>query len=147
MARTFRRQRVAHPIAELNITNLVDLAFVLLIVFMITVQVIREEQMIRVNLPQELKSPQNQPDPTVRVDTITVDANGDYFINGDRIAFPALQLTLRDFAAEPKPPIIRIAGDIVTQWGKVAAVMTELKKHPTADGTLMKLDIATETIP
>ena len=35
MARTFRRRRQMHAVSELNVTNLVDLAFVLLIVFML----------------------------------------------------------------------------------------------------------------
>ena len=35
MARNFRRHRVSHPIADLNVTNLIDLGFMLLIIFMI----------------------------------------------------------------------------------------------------------------
>ena len=34
MARTFRQRRQMHAVAELNVTNLLDLAFVLLIIFM-----------------------------------------------------------------------------------------------------------------
>ena len=34
MARVFRRKHTAHPIADLNVTNLIDLGFMLLIIFM-----------------------------------------------------------------------------------------------------------------
>ena len=34
MARSFRRQRQSAPISDLNVTNLIDLGFTLLIVFM-----------------------------------------------------------------------------------------------------------------
>jgi len=139
MARTFRRQRVAHPIADLNITNLVDLAFVLLIVFMITAQVMREEQTISVNLPVESRAKQEKPDPTLRTETISIDARGNYSLQGRPISFRDLQVQLRAFGAEPKQPIIRVAGDREAIYGKVAEIITEMKKH-----NLGKLDLATE---
>ena len=63
MARTFRRQRTASPIADLNLTNLIDLGFTLLIIFMISTPLIQSEQTIPVNLPVEAKSEQAKPDP------------------------------------------------------------------------------------
>lgn len=142
MARTFRRQRAAHPIADLNITNLVDLAFVLLIVFMIATPLIQQEQTIPVKLPAEAKSEQQKPDPTLRVETITVDARGNYFLGGRPITFRDLQVQLRAFAAEPKKPTVRLAGDVAGSWGKIAAVIAELKKYD-----LLRMDIATEATP
>jgi len=139
MARTFRRHRAAHPIAELNITNLVDLAFVLLIVFMIATPFMQQEQTIPVKLPAEERTKQDKPDPTLRTETITIDARGNYFLNRRPIAFRDLQVQFRAFASEEKQPIIRIAGDVDGSWGKVAAVVSELKKH-----NLTRIDIATE---
>ena len=46
MARTFRRTRATHPISELNVTNLIDLAFTLLIIFMISTPLIQQEQTV-----------------------------------------------------------------------------------------------------
>ena len=43
MARSFRRQHTRHPISELNVTNLIDVAFTLLIIFMIATPLIQEE--------------------------------------------------------------------------------------------------------
>ena len=51
MARNFRRKHTAHPIADLNVTNLIDLGFMLLIIFMVATPLIQQEQKIPVNLP------------------------------------------------------------------------------------------------
>ena len=58
MARTFRRRQTAAPISELNVTNLIDLGFTLLIIFMIATPLIQQEQTIPVNLPAEGKKNQ-----------------------------------------------------------------------------------------
>src|SRR5574344_1032534 len=57
MARTFRRQRQSHPISELNVTNLIDLGFTLLIIFMIATPLINQEQTMPMQLPITSKSP------------------------------------------------------------------------------------------
>ena len=44
MARNFRRPRSAQPIADLNVTNLIDLGFMLLIIFMVVATVSKQEQ-------------------------------------------------------------------------------------------------------
>lgn len=56
MARTFKRPRAMQPLSELNVTNLIDVAFTLLIIFMIATPLIQQEQTIPVNLPVESKS-------------------------------------------------------------------------------------------
>ena len=80
MARTFRRQRTAHPIADLNLTNLIDLGFTLLIIFMIATPLINQEQTIPVTLPTESKSAQQKPDPKTRFVAISVDARGNIYL-------------------------------------------------------------------
>ena len=54
MARTFRHRQTAAPISELNVTNLIDLGFTLLIIFMISTPLIQSEQTIPV---KRLKRP------------------------------------------------------------------------------------------
>ncbi len=51
MARNFRRPRSAQPIADLNVTNLIDLGFMLLIIFMVVATVSKQEQSLPVSLP------------------------------------------------------------------------------------------------
>ena len=54
MARDFKRQNKLAVISELNVTPLIDLAFSLLIIFMITTPVI--EQYNRIDLPSQKTS-------------------------------------------------------------------------------------------
>ncbi|HVS51574.1 MAG TPA: biopolymer transporter ExbD [Opitutaceae bacterium] len=139
MARIFRRKHTAQPIADLNVTNMIDLGFTLLIIFMITTSYSQQEQTIAVKLPPEAKSIQQKPDPESRVETISIDARGNYFLGGKAVSFRDLQVQLHVFATEPKQPIIRIAGDVAGSYGKIAAVITELKRQ-----NLSRIDIATE---
>src|ERR1043166_2000518 len=81
MARTFRRKQTAHPIAELNVTNMIDLGFTLLIIFMITTSYSQQEQTIPVNLPTVSKTPQQKADKADKFVAISVDASGSFYID------------------------------------------------------------------
>ena len=70
MARSFTRRNKLSVISELNVTPLIDLAFSLLIIFMITTPLI--EQYNRVNLPEQSSSVK-QPPPPVEDKYITID--------------------------------------------------------------------------
>lgn len=142
MARNFRRSRsaAAHPIADLNVTNLIDLGFMLLIIFMVAAPLMKEEQSINVDLPKESAAPQEKPDPDLRTESITIDARGNYYLNGAAISFPDLQTRIAAFGAEANPPVMRLRGDRNVILDKAIQVMVEIKKHPK----LKKFDFATE---
>lgn len=129
MARTFRQRRQMHAVAELNVTNLLDLAFVLLIIFMIATPLITAEQTIPVNLPSESKSVQTKPDPDVTFQQVSIDQQGAYFFGDKRVTLSELQARLRELGAESKPPVIRIRADLTLQWQQVVTLMDELKKN------------------
>lgn len=140
MARTFRRKQPAHPIAELNVTNLIDVAFTLLIIFMIATPLIQQEQTIPVNLPVESKSAQPRPDKAQRFVAISIDGKGGYYVSDQPVSFRELQSKLRAFAGEAKPPVIRIRGDAKVPYEKVIQLMDELKKN-----NLSKVTFDTQT--
>src|SRR5580700_2768999 len=121
MARTFRRPRQSHPIAEMNVTNLIDLGFTLLIIFMIATPLINQEQTIPVNLPSTSKVAQHKPDASTRYVAVSIDAKGNYYLESQPtiVPFAELQSRLRAYAAEPKPPVIRIRGDLQVHYEKV----------------------------
>ena len=144
MARNFRRSRQLHPIAELNVTNLIDLGFTLLIIFMIATPLINHEQSIPINLPNESKSPQTQPDPKTTFQTVAIDKQGRYYF-GDgstAVTFAQLQSQLHTLAALPetKRPVVRIRADLSLQWQQVVKLMDELKKNQ-----LSKITFDTQT--
>lgn len=130
MARTFRRRQTAAPISELNVTNLIDLGFTLLIIFMITTSA-KQEQTIPVNLPAESRSPQAKPDKDARYVAISIDAKGNFYLDNRATPVPyaELRVRLREFALESKPPVMRIRGDAKLPYEKVIQLMDELKRN------------------
>ncbi len=138
MARTFRQRRQMHAVAELNVTNLLDLAFVLLIIFMIATPLITAEQTIPVNLPSESKSPQ-KPDPDQTFQQISINRQGAYYFGDKAVTLSELQARLRQLSTEKTPPVISIRADLTLQWQQVVTLMDELKKS-----NLSKISFATQ---
>ena len=129
MARIFRRPRHLHPVAELNITNMVDLGFTLLIIFMISTPLIQSEQTIPVNLPVEGKKLQQPPPSDTDFQAIAIDRAGNFYFGSKRVSFAELSSNLGALSARPKPPVIRIRADLTLQWQQVVRVMDEIRKH------------------
>ena len=140
MARIFRRPRHLHPVAELNITNMVDLGFTLLIIFMISTPLIQKEQTIPVNLPGESKKAQAEPPADTDFQAVAIDKGGNFYFGSKRVSFAELSSNLGAMAARSKPPVIRIRADLALQWQQVVRVMDEIKKH-----NLTKITFDTET--
>jgi len=129
MARTFRRPRSSHPISELNVTNLIDVAFTLLIIFMIATPLIQQEQTIPVNLPAESAKSQAKPPPDMEFQAVAIDRSGNYYVGTRRVTFAELSGSLAGMAAKANPPVIRIRADLTLQWQQVVRLMDEIKKH------------------
>lgn len=126
MARTFRRPRQSHPISELNVTNLIDLAFTLLIIFMTATPLITQEQTVPVNLPVEAKSEQSQPDKNTKFVALTIDAKGITYIDNTPVNSSDLALRLRGY--DVKNTVIRIRAEGNVQYQKIITLMEEVKK-------------------
>ena len=129
MARTFRRPRATHPISDLNVTNLIDLAFTLLIIFMISTPLIQQEQTVRVDLPVESKSRQTPPEQDDRFVTITIRADGSCLVGTQPVPIANLRRHLVTYAAEPKPPVFRIRMDAKATAQHFISVMDALKQN------------------
>ena len=141
MARTFRRHRTANPIADLNVTNLIDLGFMLLIIFMVATPLIQQEQSIQVNLPTESKRPQDAADKDLTFQSISIDKRGNYYFGSSRIDYEELRPRLEELSRRPKPPVIRIRADLSLQWQQVVKLMDEIKKQ-----NLTKITFDTQTV-
>jgi len=113
------------------VTNLIDLGFILLIIFMIASPLIQQEQTIPINLPSESKSPQAKPDKDVRFVTVSIDGKGFYYMDQRpaSMSFGDLKMRLKALAADPKPPVIRIRADAKLPYEKIVQLMDELKKN------------------
>jgi biopolymer transport protein ExbD len=129
MARNFRRKHSSQPIADLNVTNLIDLGFMLLVIFMVVTPLIQQEQKIPIDLPIESVKPQQKPDPKERFETITVQADGGVLLDGRPFTIRQLAPELAKFAAEAKPPVIQLRCDAKATMQHIITVMDELQKH------------------
>ena len=129
MAKIFRRPRHLNPVAELNITNMVDLGFTLLIIFMISTPLIQSEQTIPVNLPVEGKKLQQKPPSDTDFQIVAIDRAGNFYFGAKRVSFAELTSNLGALAAKPKPPVIRVRADLTLQWQQVVQVMDVIKKQ------------------
>src|SRR5580692_6977531 len=94
---------------ELNITPLLDLVFVLLVIFIITTP-----QMMN-NLEMTLPSgnpPKSKEKP--KVNNIVVDANGNTFLNNEFVTIDDLKIKLEDIQqSDPSPSVVVKGSDNV----------------------------------
>lgn len=128
MARNFRRHRTSHPIADLNVTNLIDLGFMLLIIFMVVASMAKQEQTLPVDLPHESASVQQPPKSDDKFETITIQADGSFSLGARRVTRVELAREFATFAKQPKPPVFRIRGDSKATLQYMVIVFDEMKK-------------------
>jgi len=116
--RRFSQRSYLVTLSEINITPLLDLAFVLLIIFVITTPLL--EQSITLNLPRGGRPDAQQIRRNVR--TVEVSNTGVYTLDKQRMTLPELSARLAEEYRANRNLIIYIRGDKDGPFGKVAAV-------------------------
>src|SRR3954471_14603173 len=100
---------------EINMTPLVDVMLVLLIIFIITVPVMKHA--VEIDLPRATAQPQDTKPETIR---LSVDAQGQYWWNERQVAEADLPRLLKAEAGKPVQPELHIRGDKAVRYEKVA---------------------------
>jgi biopolymer transport protein ExbD len=108
---------------EINMTPLVDVMLVLLIIFIITVPVMKHS--VEVDLPRASSRPEGAKPETVR---LSVDAQGAYFWNESRIEDRDLERMLKDAAAKNPQPELHIRGDKAVRYERVAQALSAAQR-------------------
>ena len=127
MARDFKRQNKLAVISDLNVTPLIDLAFSLLIIFMITTPVI--EQYNRIDLPSQNTS-QTQEPPKLGRSIYYYRSKWTIPVGKDPVSQVALESKLDEVAAaEGDQPTIHIRGDRSLPYQKIMDVVNMLKSR------------------
>jgi biopolymer transport protein ExbD len=103
---------------EINMTPLVDVMLVLLIIFIITVPVMKHS--VNIDLPRATNQPQDTKPETVR---LSVDAQGRYFWNESPVDEKDLERMLKAEAAKSPQPELHLRGDKEVRYEKVAQAM------------------------
>ncbi len=114
------------PMADINVTPLVDVMLVLLIIFMVTAPLLTAG--VPVNLPDSRAKPLDQDkQPT----EISLDADGRIFIAKEEVsqeAFPGRLDAIAAQSGEGDPPQVYLRADKALDYGRVMRVMGELNR-------------------
>ncbi|MEY4676178.1 MAG: putative biopolymer transport protein [Pseudomonadota bacterium] len=109
--------------SEINMTPFVDVMLVLLIIFIITIPVMKHA--VNIELPRASNQPQDAKPQTIR---LTVDAQGQYFWN-DALVDEAKLDSLLQAEAQKKPQApLHIRGDRAVRYERVAQAMAAAQR-------------------
>ena len=114
------------PLAEINVTPLVDVMLVLLIIFMVTAPLLTAG--VPVNLPDSRAKPLEPENKPVQ---ISLDGEGRLFVDETELAdgdLPARLERIASTADGPEPPQIFLRADRGLDYGRVMRVMGELNR-------------------
>ncbi len=109
--------------SEINMTPLVDVMLVLLIIFIITMPVIQHT--VKVALPRASSSRDQTPTDKLQ---LSVDAQGQFYLDQQAVSADALQERLRAQAAREPQPQLYIRGDKNVPYERVAQAMTAAQR-------------------
>jgi biopolymer transport protein ExbD len=122
---------------ELNITPLLDLAFVLLVIFIITTPQLSND--LEMNLPSPKKT--NTPAPPPKINRILVETSGRITFNDQPVELPALKQTLVAMKAGDPDTSVVVRGSADVDYQKVISVLDILQQVD-----ITKVGLATETV-
>src|ERR1700753_681043 len=115
------------PMAEINVTPLVDVMLVLLIIFMITAPLLMTG--VPINLPNSRAKALEQPKKPTQ---ISIDPQGQVYVDDDLVSDAELPQRLEATRAQqpgaPEPQQVFLRADRTLQFEKVMQVMGELNR-------------------
>ena len=114
------------PMAEINVTPLVDVMLVLLIIFMVTAPLLTAG--VPVNLPDSRAKPLEAEEKPVQ---ISIDRTGKLFVDDTELSEGDLPARLERIASAgdaAKPPQVFLRADRGLDYGRVMRVMGELNR-------------------
>lgn len=108
---------------EINMTPLVDVMLVLLIIFIITVPVMKHA--VNIDLPRASSEPEQTKPQNI---LFTVAADGGYYWNDQKIDDSELKGRLATEAAREPQPELHIRGDKAVRYERVAQAMSAARE-------------------
>jgi biopolymer transport protein ExbD/biopolymer transport protein TolR len=116
------RRRRLQPMGEVNLVNLVDLAFVLLIIFMITAPLLQGG--VEIELPRTASRPITPRESII----VTVDRAGRIFIDRTEVSYAEFQASFRALVARRATSSVYLRGDRRAQYGDVVRVLAIIRE-------------------
>ncbi|TAM00948.1 MAG: biopolymer transporter ExbD [Paraburkholderia sp.] len=121
---------------EINMTPLVDVMLVLLIVFMVTIPVIRHA--VKIELPHA--SSQKEDTKPAQID-VSIQADGTVLWDGAQVDSAALGAKIASAAQAVPQPVLRLSADRKVAYEKVAQLMSAAQR-----GGLAKIGFVTDPV-
>ena len=109
------------PMAEINVTPLVDVMLVLLIIFMITTPLMNHK--VKVQLPEAEVQKKEEKKQQVPPITISVTEAGELFLNDEPTTRQAIESRLSVEAQKTPQPPVQIRGDKTTPYRLINEVV------------------------
>ncbi len=123
MARNFQRSKPLEAMSELNVTPLIDLAFALLIIFMITAPLL--QQTIDIQVPVESAAPQQQ-DPEEPI-MLSINPEGQFYWGTEAVPDNEMKGRLELIADTDDPPVIQIRADAKLPYQRIVDLLDLVK--------------------
>lgn len=114
-------------VADINVTSLVDVAFVLLIIFMITAPIMQGG--VQVQLPRAEARPLQAKEGLV----VSVDREGRIFVDETPLSFEDFRATFGALVARRRPRGVYLQGDTRAQYGQVVRVLAVMRASGISD--------------
>ncbi len=130
MLRLGKRRRRLPVNAEINLINLVDVAFVLLIIFMITAPILQGG--IEVALPEADAAPITTTESLI----VSIAGNGELFVEKVKVgSLEEFETVFRTYAGggEGERKQVTLKADRTVPYGRVAEILGLMKKLDVAD--------------
>ena len=116
------------PMAEINVTPLVDVMLVLLIIFMITTPLMNHK--VKVQLPEAVldKKPDEKAGLKTPPVTIAVTERGELFWNDERVSVSQLEAKLTIVVQKTPQPMVNIRADGNTKYGIISDAVNTVRR-------------------
>ncbi len=121
----FNHHRNPGPMADINVTPMVDVMLVLLVIFILAAPMFTGS--VQLELPKA-QAPAAQTTPAATV-TLSIDARGQVFWNNDPVEKDALESRLIDAARLDPQPELQLRADKDTRYEVVAQVMAAAQSN------------------
>ena len=122
-------------LTEINVTPLIDLAFALLIIFMIATPLL--EQTIPINLPGEVSKPQLDVKNDIQV--VSISRQGELYWGSKKVTEAEMTVLLQETSKADVVPVLRIRADKELPYESVIGLIDLIKQN-----NLVKISLDTE---